>query len=430
MNSSSSSREDIIEHIGSNICLYQTHIVTLREFSAEDLKYFPLCYLEKYVSSIELKSIWNKLPESYKKSSILKLNLPCYKHYNRGEIHIDGPPPPIKSCFGCKLRLIGLCVLVNQTLYCTKLIDFQYTSPDGNLTLSAVVQELKVGLRNGTVVDLPINWNKISRPSAFSDFHTLCVLLSLAIVIIACAYKLFISWKYLQGKIVAWCSTFIVFNAGASRNHVKTISPKRRIVPVKVFTIGNVMQIIYNASAQTPQITLLYPTKKPIIFTYEEFMKFLEFIYGFVDNQKEKEEEEMKWCDFVIGRYIFLAYWNDKNTINKCGLAIQDTHNTDFVTLNQQELALFFEEKYNLYAFLKKYINKILKQLFSINIFLSACATQKYKYEDLTRAAKVRFPDIASKTVQRTWLEKDGGDKATASAIYTNVNDESLNVSY
>ncbi|KAL1488599.1 hypothetical protein ABEB36_014403 [Hypothenemus hampei] len=238
--------------------------------------------------------------------------------------------------------LIALCVLVNQTLYCTKPIDFQYTSRDGNLTLSAVVQELKVGLRNGTVVDLPINWNKISRPSAFSDFHTLCVLLSLAIVIIACAYKLFISRKYLQGKIVAWCSTFIVFNEEASRNPVKTMSSKRRIVPVKVFTIRNVMQIICNASAQTLQITLLYPTKKPIIFTYEEFMKFLDFIYGFVDNQKEKEEEgEMKWCDFLIG-------------INKCGLAIQDTHNTDFVTLNQQELAFFFAEKYNLYAFLKK----------------------------------------------------------------------------
>ncbi|KAL1488339.1 hypothetical protein ABEB36_014816 [Hypothenemus hampei] len=95
--------EDIIERVGKNICLYQTRAVRLREFSAEDLKYFPLCYLEKYVSSFALQKILDKLPESYKQSQILKLNLPCYEHYNKGEIHIDGPPTSIKACPACRI---------------------------------------------------------------------------------------------------------------------------------------------------------------------------------------------------------------------------------------------------------------------------------------------------------------------------------------
>ncbi|KAL1487575.1 hypothetical protein ABEB36_015748 [Hypothenemus hampei] len=94
--------ENIIERVGKNICLYQSYTVALSDFSAEDLKYLPLCYLEKYVSPFAIQQIWNKLPESYKQSPILKLNLPCYEHYNKGETQIDGPPPPIKSCFGCK----------------------------------------------------------------------------------------------------------------------------------------------------------------------------------------------------------------------------------------------------------------------------------------------------------------------------------------
>ncbi|KAL1516378.1 hypothetical protein ABEB36_000297 [Hypothenemus hampei] len=94
--------ENIIERVGKTICLYQTYKVALRDFSAEDLKYLPMCYLEKYVSPFSIQQIWDKLPESYRQSPILKLNLPCYEHYNKGELQIDGPPPPIKSCFGCK----------------------------------------------------------------------------------------------------------------------------------------------------------------------------------------------------------------------------------------------------------------------------------------------------------------------------------------
>ncbi|KAL1493707.1 hypothetical protein ABEB36_009401 [Hypothenemus hampei] len=121
--------ENIIERVGKTICLYQTYKVALRDFSAEDLKYLPLCYLEKYVSPSQLEIIWDKLPESHNQSSIVQLNLPCYEHYNKGELQIDGSPPPIKSCPGCKTTINGLiavCALVNQTLYCTTPLELNY----------------------------------------------------------------------------------------------------------------------------------------------------------------------------------------------------------------------------------------------------------------------------------------------------------------
>ncbi|KAL1505702.1 hypothetical protein ABEB36_005207 [Hypothenemus hampei] len=306
--------------------------------------------MKKYVSSIELKSIWDKLPESHKTSPILKLNLPCLKHFNDTSDSVtqfDGPPPPIKACS-----------TLNQTLYCNTPSELQFENPDGNLTLSSVIQKLKIVFKNGTVVELSNKWNKLPIPSAFFNFHTICLLLAILILCLALVYKLFlISREYLKRKIDAWCSTLIwdkVFTS-LSRNPPKTMQTSKRIVPDKVFPIGHLMQILYTSNAQTPQITLKYINKKPIKFTYEEFTKFLDFVYGFITNGKEKEEEEeeeMKWCDFVIGQYIFLTYWTDKN--NTCSLAIQDTHNTDFVTLNKQELKLFLSEKYNLYEFLKK----------------------------------------------------------------------------
>ncbi|KAL1509524.1 hypothetical protein ABEB36_004240 [Hypothenemus hampei] len=277
--------ENIIERVGKTICLYQTYKVALRDFSAEDLKYLPMCYLEKYVSPFAIQQIWGKLPESYKSNPTFKLNLPCYEHYNKGELQIDGPPPPIKSCTGCKTTINGLiavCAIVNQTLYCTTPLELQYKNPEGNLTISTIVQKLQVVLTNGTVVNLAN----------------------------------------------------------------------------KVYTIGNIMQIIYKPSVQTPQITLKYPNKKPINFTYEEFMKFLDFVYGFMANVEEKEDtKQVKWSDFVIGHYVFLSCCWNANDENACSLAIQDTHNTDYVALNKNEMILFTSEKYKLYEFVST-INK------------------------------------------------------------------------
>ncbi|KAL1489048.1 hypothetical protein ABEB36_013993 [Hypothenemus hampei] len=94
--------ENIIERVGRNICLYQEQAVPLREFSNEDLEYFPVSYLEKYVSPIELQQVWIKLPEKHKNNPVLKLNLPCLKHFNtnnsEGADQFDGPVLAIRSC--------------------------------------------------------------------------------------------------------------------------------------------------------------------------------------------------------------------------------------------------------------------------------------------------------------------------------------------
>ncbi|KAL1492579.1 hypothetical protein ABEB36_010819 [Hypothenemus hampei] len=250
----------------------------------------------------------------------------------------DGPPPPIKSCPGCKTTINGLiavCAIVNQTLYCTTPLELNYKENlNGNLTIAVIVQKLQIVLNNGTVVNLANKWNKLSIPNAFFDFHTLC---------------------FLWGR---------VFPATLP-NHPEAIhntknnygKEKKAIVPDRVYTIGNIMHIIYKPSVQTPQITLKYPNKKPINFTYEEFMKFLDFVYGFMTNVEEKEDEEqVKLSDFVIGQYVFLSCCWNANNENECSLAIQDTHYTDYVALNKNEMVLFTSEKYKLYEFLYRYL--------------------------------------------------------------------------
>ncbi|KAL1493727.1 hypothetical protein ABEB36_009421 [Hypothenemus hampei] len=78
--------------------------------------------------------------------------------------------------------------------------------------------------------------------------------------------------------------------------HNNNNNKRKRIVPDGVYSIDNILQIIYNSSAQNPQVTLQCPNKRPIKFTYEEFVKFLDFVYGFMtdieEKEKEKEEEE------------------------------------------------------------------------------------------------------------------------------------------
>ncbi|KAL1488301.1 hypothetical protein ABEB36_012817 [Hypothenemus hampei] len=136
---------------------------------------------------------------------------------------------------------------------------------------------------------------------------------------------------------------------------------KRRIVPDKVYNIGNTIEIIVNTSTQPRQeVTLKYRQHKPIRFTIEEFTKFANFVFKFmIDDNNDEEDfvygfmdcEVPKWFDFVIGKYIFLSCWHDGNSY---GLAIQDTNNNnDYVTWNKNEIALFKTHKYKLYDFLK-----------------------------------------------------------------------------
>ncbi|KAL1487712.1 hypothetical protein ABEB36_015619 [Hypothenemus hampei] len=175
-----------------------THrVISLREFSEEDLEYFPIGYLEKYVSSIELQEIWNKLPEKHKKSPILKLNLPCFKHFNNteGATQFDGPPPPIKLCSASMAVMIegviAVCAIVNQVSFCTVPSKFLYENNGRNLSLSKVVHKLKVLFINGTVAELPTDWLKIDIPSVSSDSYVFCIAVFIVKVFIAFAQSLF-----------------------------------------------------------------------------------------------------------------------------------------------------------------------------------------------------------------------------------------------
>ncbi|KAL1487830.1 hypothetical protein ABEB36_000391 [Hypothenemus hampei] len=262
--------ENIIERVGRNICLYQEHAVPLPEFSEDDLKYFPICYLEKYVTSIELQKIWDKLPEKHKNNPVLKLNLPCLKHFNNnkteGATQFDGPPPPIRSC---------------STLYFKK------------------------------AREVYVNSNMNSK------------------------------WENVLTSIL--------------RSPTTTEQTRKRIVPDKVYNIGDAIKIIYNSNANPHHIMLKYEEREPIRFTYEEFVKFTDFVFKFMDDEDFVygfiDCVVPNWFDFVIGQYIFLSCWKNEKT---CGLAIQDTKSTDYITLNENEIAMFKTHKYKLYEFLKK----------------------------------------------------------------------------
>ncbi|KAL1487576.1 hypothetical protein ABEB36_015749 [Hypothenemus hampei] len=270
--------------------------------------------------------------------------------------------------------LIAVCAIVNQTLYCTTSLELQYKNPEGNLTISTIVQKLQVVLTNGTVVNLANKWNKLPIPSAFFDFHTLCILVFAIVVFITCVYKLFyISREYIKDNIGQWCIPAIL-------EVLNMYSKWGRVFPA---TLSNHLEAIHNygkekkkqlflIDVQTTQITLKYPNKKPINFTYEEFMKFLDFVYGFMANVEEKEDtKQVKWSDFVIGHYVFLSCCWNANDENACSLAIQDTHNTDYVALNKNEMILFTSEKYRLYEFVST-INKEKEYYFMGIIFAHA----------------------------------------------------------
>ncbi|KAL1487806.1 hypothetical protein ABEB36_015561 [Hypothenemus hampei] len=338
--------ENIIERVGRNICLYQEHAVPLPEFSEDDLKYFPICYLEKYVTSIELQKIWDKLPEKHKNNPVLKLNLPCLKHFNNnkteGATQFDGPPPPIRSC------------------------------STWNLSLPKVVHKLKILFINGTVTELPTDWFKIDIPSVSSDLYILCIAVFIVKGFIVFAQRLFpilknyVKKKLMTGPVYFKKAREVYVNSNMNskwenvltsilRSPTTTEQTRKRIVPDKVYNIGDAIKIIYNSNANPHHIMLKYEEREPIRFTYEEFVKFTDFVFRFMDDEDFVygfiDCVVPNWFDFVIGQYIFLSCWKNEKT---CGLAIQDTKSTDYITLNENEIAMFKTHKYKLYEFLKK----------------------------------------------------------------------------
>jgi len=139
-----------------------------------------------------------------------------------------------------------------------------------------------------------------------------------------------------------------------TRSPRETKQTRKRIVPDRVYNIGNAIQIILHASAQLNQVTLQCREKKPIRFTYEEFTKFIDFVYNFMNVEDFiygfMDCAVPKCFDFVVGKYKFLSCWNNENT---CGLAIKDTKNNDFVAWNENDIEMFISHKYQLYEFLK-----------------------------------------------------------------------------
>ncbi|KAL1488340.1 hypothetical protein ABEB36_014817 [Hypothenemus hampei] len=135
-----------------------------------------------------------------------------------------------------------VCAIVNETFYCTTPKELEYENPERNVTLPAILGKLQ--------------WDTVfTSPSRNPSTPTIDTM-----------------YNNNKGK-------------------------RKRIVPDGVYTIDKIMQIIYNSRVQTPQVTLQCPKKRSIKFTYEEFMKFLDFVYGFMTNaeeKKEKEEEEEK----------------------------------------------------------------------------------------------------------------------------------------
>ncbi|KAL1492410.1 hypothetical protein ABEB36_010662 [Hypothenemus hampei] len=358
--------ENIIERVGRNICLYQEHAVPLPEFSEDDLKYFPICYLEKYVTSIELQKIWDKLPEKHKNNPVLKLNLPCLKHFNNnkteGATQFDGPPPPIRSCSTSMTvmieGIIAVCVIVNQVLFCTAPSKFLYENNEGNLSLPKVVHKLKILFINGTVTELPTDWFKIDIPSVSSDLYILCIA-AISYFEELCEEKLMTGPVYFKKAREVYVNSNMNSKwenvlTSILRSPTTTEQTRKRIVPDKVYNIGDAIKIIYNSNANPHHIMLKYEEREPIRFTYEEFVKFTDFVFKFMDDEDFVygfiDCVVPNWFDFVIGQYIFLSCWKNEKT---CGLAIQDTKSTDYITLNENEIAMFKTHKYKLYEFLK-----------------------------------------------------------------------------
>lgn len=78
---------DAVDHFHKN-CL-----------TVEDMEILP----KKFILRLEgrvLESFWDLVSDDLK--PLLTNKLPCYTHYNKGPVQIDGPPPIKENCYVCK----------------------------------------------------------------------------------------------------------------------------------------------------------------------------------------------------------------------------------------------------------------------------------------------------------------------------------------
>lgn len=72
----------------------------LYEFTEEELKLFPVEYLLKNTTTLELLYAWHKLPEQYLEQRALKQRLPCFVH----DFYPNGPSSQI-NCSFCRYAI-------------------------------------------------------------------------------------------------------------------------------------------------------------------------------------------------------------------------------------------------------------------------------------------------------------------------------------
>ena len=73
---------------------------SLIALSTADLACLPKSFLLNYCER-HIEEAWSRLPEKFKTDWEIAQCHRCYKHYNQGSDHIDGPAPLVKYCRSC-----------------------------------------------------------------------------------------------------------------------------------------------------------------------------------------------------------------------------------------------------------------------------------------------------------------------------------------
>lgn len=88
----------VVEKVGTILLQYEADS-SFGNVSDEELIFLPKCYLKYKVRSIDLESIWRKLPEFLQDEDLSKCR-PCFKHYV-SEGDVVGGCIPRKDCLLC-----------------------------------------------------------------------------------------------------------------------------------------------------------------------------------------------------------------------------------------------------------------------------------------------------------------------------------------
>lgn len=76
-------------------------ITNPRDMRPDQVEYLPKKQLLK-LDPWQIEGMWGHLPKRYKKDRDVQLWRPCYEHYlPEHESHVDGPPPPKRTCLTC-----------------------------------------------------------------------------------------------------------------------------------------------------------------------------------------------------------------------------------------------------------------------------------------------------------------------------------------